>query len=179
MDVPSQGTVAVGDKITASLWNDDVRDAVNFLTDPPRCKLRKSVTQVIPTATNTAITWDTEVYDTDTMHDNATNNTRITFTTAGTYLITLNAMWGASATGTRRIVIEKNGTTYGTGTAVITPFATPGVNFAYNGATVSVEAQFSAGEYILVWGYQDSTANLNFAGTAEGYSNISARWVAT
>ena len=179
MAVPSQETVAVGDKITASLWNDDVRDAVNFLISPPRCKLRKSVTQVIPNATTTAITWDAEVYDTDTMHDNATNNTRITFTTAGTYLITLNAMWGASGTGTRRIVIEKNGTTYGSGTFVITPFATPGVNFAYNGATVSVEAQFSATDYIIVWCYQDSTANLNLAGTAEGYSNISARWVAS
>jgi len=179
MAVPSQETVAVGDKITASLWNDDVRDAVNFLISPPRCKLRKSVTQSIPNAVYTAITWDTEVYDTDTMHDNVTNNTRITFTTAGTYLITLNAMWGSSGTGARRIVIEKNGTTYGTGTFVITPFATPGVAFAYNGATVSVEAQFSANDYIIVWGYQDAGTSLNFAGTAEGYSNISARWIAT
>ena len=39
MAVPSQGTVAVGDKITASLWNDDVRDAVNFLISPPRVKV--------------------------------------------------------------------------------------------------------------------------------------------
>ena len=74
MAVPSQGTVAVGDKITASLWNDDVRDAVDFLISPPQCKLRKSVTQVIPNAVYTAITWDTEVYDTDTMHDNVIKN---------------------------------------------------------------------------------------------------------
>ena len=47
MAVPSQGTVAVGDKITASLWNDDVRDAVNFLISPTI----RATTNVIAPAT--------------------------------------------------------------------------------------------------------------------------------
>jgi hypothetical protein len=49
--------------------------------------LTKSSPQALSIGTYTAITFDTEEFDTDTMHDN-TNPSRITFTTAGDYLVT-------------------------------------------------------------------------------------------
>lgn len=51
------------------------------------CKLTKSAAQSLGNNTYTSISFDGETFDTDSMHDNSTDNTRITFTTAGKYMI--------------------------------------------------------------------------------------------
>jgi len=43
--------------------------------------------QVIPNTTHTALAFNSERYDTDTIHDLVTNNSRLTCKTAGKYLI--------------------------------------------------------------------------------------------
>ena len=191
MAVPSQGTVAVGDKITASLWNDDVRDAVSFLTSPPRVKVYKTANQSIAYSTTayTCLTWDAEVYDSDTLHNNTTSNSRITFTTAGTYQITLNCLWGAvsdATPGNRYHAIEKNGNTTftsgsGVGINVIEPFAMPNTNATHQGTSITVNASFVAGDYIQAFVLQTRGAAtaLNLSGTSESHSTFSARWIAT
>lgn len=180
MAVPSQGTVAVGDKITASLWNDDVRDAVNFLISPPRCKLYRTANASLTTATWTAVQWTGETFDTDTMHDNTTNNTRITFTTAGTYQIVFNALFAASSAGARQITIEKNGTTtQGSGTAQLESFTVPSANATNSGHAVTVIAEFAAADYITVFVQQTSGGALNLLGTSAAYTSVTARWIAT
>jgi hypothetical protein len=180
MAVPSQGTVAVGDKITASLWNDDVRDAVDFLISPPRVKVYKTANQSIGTSSWACLTWDAEAFDTDTMHSNVTANSRITFTTAGTYQITYNAMWGNNSTGLRNHTIEKNGnTTQGNGTPIIEPFAISPVAATHSGASISVMASFVAGDWIQAFAWQNSGGALNLSGTSESHASFSARWVAS
>ena len=180
MAVPSQGTVAVGDKVTASLWNDDVRDAVNFLISPPRVKVYKTANQSIANAAYACLTWNAEAFDTDTMHDNATSNSRITFTTAGTYQVTLNCLWANNSTGLRNHTIEKNGTTtQGSGTTIIEPFAIQPVAATHSGASISVSASFVAGDYIQAFVFQNSGGALNLAGNSESHSSFSARWVAS
>jgi hypothetical protein len=52
-----------------------------------RCCVTKSADQSISTATWTKITFDQEEYDVGSMHDNSTNNTRITIKEAGQYRI--------------------------------------------------------------------------------------------
>lgn len=180
MAVPSQGTVAVGDKITASLWNDDVRDAVNFLISPPRCKVYKTANQSIANSAWACLTWNAEAFDSDTMHDNTTSNSRITFTTAGTYQITYNALWANNSTGLRNHTIEKNGTTtQGSGTTIIEPFAMSPVAATHSGASISVMASFVAGDWIQAFAWQNSGGALNLAGVTEAHSTFSARWVAS
>jgi len=180
MAVPSQGTVAVGDKITASLWNDDVRDAVNFLISPPRVKVYKTANQSIANSAWACLTWNAEAFDSDTMHDNATSNSRITFTTAGTYEVTLNCMWANSTAGIRNHSVEKNGTTtQGSGTTVIEPFATAPVGATYNGVNATVTASFAAGDYIQAFVFQSSGGALNLGGGNEALSSFTARWVAS
>jgi hypothetical protein len=180
MAVPSQGTVAVGDKITASLWNDDVRDAVNFLISPPRVKVYKTANQSIGSSGWACLTWDAEAFDSDTMHSNTTANSRITFTTAGTYLITFNAMWANNSTGLRNHTIEKNGnTTQGNGTAIIEPFAIAPVAATHSGANISVIASFVAGDWIQAFVWQNSGGALNLSGVSESHSTLSANWIAS
>jgi len=51
-------------------------------------RVTKSATQAITANTDTAVAFDVETVDTDTLHDNVTNNTRLTAAIAGKYLVT-------------------------------------------------------------------------------------------
>jgi hypothetical protein len=59
---------------------------LNSHTVPPLVRAKRSTD--LSYTSSAAIAWDAEDYDTDAMHDNATNNTRITFATAGIYRVT-------------------------------------------------------------------------------------------
>jgi hypothetical protein len=74
-------------------------------------RVRHSVDQSITDTTWTVLAFNTEAFDTDTMHDNVTNNSRLTATTAGKYLIIGLVEWQANVTGVRGFRITKNGTT--------------------------------------------------------------------
>lgn len=56
------------------------------------------------------LVFNSEHCDTDDMHDNTTNNSRLTCKQAGLYLISLQVLFQANATGDRSITIVKNGT---------------------------------------------------------------------
>lgn len=56
------------------------------LSNPPRCYLTNSAPQVLTTGVEVILTFNTEMYDTDTMHDLTTNPGHITIKTAGTYV---------------------------------------------------------------------------------------------
>ena len=75
------------------------------------CSLYKTSNQTISNATNTAISFQAENFDTDTFHDNSTNNTRITIPAGkgGKYLITGSIAWSTGA-NERVAMIYKNGT---------------------------------------------------------------------
>jgi hypothetical protein len=68
-----------------------------------------SVAQSIATNTGTILAFDTERYDTDGMHDAATNNTRLTAKSPGRYLVWGGVGFGTSTTGYRQGHIVKNG----------------------------------------------------------------------
>jgi hypothetical protein len=73
----------------------------------------KTSAQAITGSTNTLVTWDTEAngFDTNSYHDNTTNNQRLTVPTAGYYRITGQITLDASANGYRNLSIIKNGST--------------------------------------------------------------------
>lgn len=62
--------------------------------------------------TITFLTFDTERFDTDTIHDPATNPGRLTCKTAGKYLVIGQVTWAAAAGGSRYTYLRKNGTDY-------------------------------------------------------------------
>lgn len=65
----------------------------------------------IVTATETALTFDSERFDTDTIHSTSSNTGRLTATTAGKYLISGVAHWSAAVSANVQIVIRLNGST--------------------------------------------------------------------
>jgi len=79
----------------------------------PAARAFHSANQIIATATIAILALDSERFDTDTIHDTVTNNSRLTCKTAGKYQITAQVRWDSSNTGTYRGVgIRLNGTTF-------------------------------------------------------------------
>lgn len=76
------------------------------------CSVFKSATQGITRNTWTTVTFDSEVFDTDTLHDTSTNNSRITVPIAGKYFVWANAHMDTTGTTTPSLVggrVIKNG----------------------------------------------------------------------
>jgi hypothetical protein len=75
--------------------------------------LVKSAVQAVANATDTAITWNTEDYDTSAFHDNSTNTDRITIPAGkgGYYLVEARVSFAGNATGVRSVTLRKNGST--------------------------------------------------------------------
>jgi hypothetical protein len=67
--------------------------------------------QSVLTSTVVVLLLDSERFDTETIHDNAVNHSRLTCKTAGIYAIDGSAVFEANATGNRQLKILLNGTT--------------------------------------------------------------------
>jgi len=65
----------------------------------------------IPNSVDTALTFNSERWDTDGLHSTVTNTSRLTCTRAGKYIITGCIEFAANATGSRGAFIMLNGTT--------------------------------------------------------------------
>ena len=131
--------------------------------------LCKSADQSISNTTLTAVTFNTELFDTDGFHDNSTNNSRITIPAgkAGKYLFTAKAMWLVnSGGGIRFIQLTKNGTDI-TGDNNVTPNASFGVT-----SQVNQVFNLAVSDYIEAKIYQDSGGALSVAGSASGLATV-------
>ena len=79
------------------------------------CKVYHNANQNVSNGSETALSFNSEDWDTDAMHDNSTNNTRITFKTAGKYFIqghvqVADIVDGSGNTaGRRHLAIRLNG----------------------------------------------------------------------
>lgn len=120
------------------------------------CRVTHSLDQVIGTGAFTKVAFNTESYDTDTMHDNSTNNTRITFTTAGKYAVGAHIMGETIAAGVLwDCWIKLNDTTYIAGVRGV------GGSGARTHIDTIGEYNFAANDYIEVAVFQNSGSNKN------------------
>jgi len=113
----------------------------------------KTADQIIATATVTIVIWPAEEYDTDTMHDNTTNNSRMTIKTAGKYLILFTASWASNNIGIRQLGLNKNGVELFN---IIFPNNNAGMD---NNQILSLQ-NLAVNDYIEVYVYQASGGNL-------------------
>lgn len=129
----------------------------NYRSDAtPAVRVRKTVAQTLVSATLTAITFDAEDFDTEAIHDNATNNTRLTVRTAGKYQIYGTLCFAANTAGSRAIVFRKNGATYLGGHSGA-PNPTGG---SRTDVSASCTADLAAGDFVECMGEQISSVGL-------------------
>lgn len=104
-------TWTTGDVVTAAFLNQDLRDNPLFLYTPPMCRPydTNATISIATSGTIQAVTYNDERFDTDTMHNTAANTSRITFTTAGKYMVGGCVQWASGATGVREVSIRSGG----------------------------------------------------------------------
>lgn len=171
LPVPVQDTFAVGEILTAALMNKNVRDAVNFLENPPIFRGYQGTAQSVPNATFTDITFDSETVDSYGGHSTTTNNQRYTAQVAGWYLVTGAIEWAGNGTGRRLTTVAVNGSEVEEIEVATT--ATP-VHLA---VLVSDLVFLNVGDYVTLRGYQSSGAALSTFSSGSSTSYMDVLWV--
>jgi hypothetical protein len=119
-------------------------------------KATRTSSQNINNNTFTAVLWNSDIYDTDAIHDTSTNTDRFTVPSGkdGKWAITASVLWAGSSTGERRIAIYKNGS------ATSDDFRLSGQGSA--GQTIAINSVFDlvATDYLSVYVYQESGSTL-------------------
>ena len=121
---------------------------------------RDGTSQSISNNTFTAVLFNAEDYDTDSIHSTSSNTDRFTVPTGkdGKWAISASVLFGGSSSGERRIAIYKNGATANTDNRL------SGQGSA--GQTMAVNSVFNlvATDYLSIYVYQDSGGSLNLDG---------------
>lgn len=132
------------------------------------CLVYLDADQSISDSTTTAVNFDQESYDTDSIHDNATNNTRLTVP-SGVSKIRLSARvnFAGNATGYRRGLMIKNGGTAYHGNADFRLAASMSDEFAITFNTPVIDV--SSSDYFELNVAQTSGGALNLLGTTSGW----------
>jgi hypothetical protein len=115
-------------------------------------------------ASVTALSMNSEDFDTDSYHDNSTNNTRLTVPATGYYLITGHVQF--DNTGTNILGIRIDGSTQVRGSAVSTASG-------QNKLQTTQIAYLTSGQYVELWAYQSGTANVGDTTYAENMNSFS------
>lgn len=158
MPYVSPAAVTSGAVISKTTFGDVVKADLDYLANPPACRVFHNASQSVANGGTTTLAFNSERYDTNTMHDNVTNNSRITFTTAGLYIITANIEFAAGTDYANVVAsIRLNGTTF------IAGENNGAVTHAASAANVSVTTtyKFAAADYVELLASQ-----VNGAGTA-------------
>lgn len=135
------------------------------------CKLEKGAAQTLTTGSATAITFgasDTEVFDTNNFHSTTANPSRITVPPglAGKYVVTAAIGFAANTTGFRYCAIYKNGVLDAS-----TRVGATTISLSSTLVTASTVLSLAAGDYVEMYGFQSSGADLTVA--AGTYTSLS------
>ena len=122
---------------------------------PAICRVLKTANQSLTTSITTTITWDSEAHDPYAMHDNVTNNSRITVPYSGYYMITPELSYAANGTGLRLVIVCVNGVEVGRPAVANATATTPTV------ASLAIARYLNANDYVEIQGWQNSGGALN------------------
>jgi len=156
-------------KVGKIIFNSDRNQLNQSSAMTQSCRITHSISQAIVSGIDTPLVFDTDIFDTDDMHDTVVNNTRIIIKTAGLYITGMNAHFSVEGIGgpssfrelfiiinnTDRIVLD-----------IIPPSEPHGTIFS-----ISTIYQFSQGDYIEAWARQDTGTSLDILKT-DKYSPI-------
>jgi len=180
----SPATWSVGQIVTAANLNTHLRDnlttlnpndaagltAASFATaGVPYCLVRNSGATSIANATETVLTWDTDVLDPDASHDPGSNPSRITPNVAGQYVAFCSGAWASNASGVRTLYFRRGGS--GADRAwghIINP--TDGDSTVFSNFSGETLTSNGSSDYFEVVVAQSSGGSLDFATDANAQS---------
>jgi hypothetical protein len=141
---------------------------------PPGCRVKNSVALSHLTSNNwlSLTAFDTELFDNDNMHSLVTNTQRITFNTAGVYVVGGGFEFASNVTGLRGIRVYLNGTTpiaY-----MYYPAVTGGVG---TGMCIETTYKFAATDFVELQGFQNGASPLAITGGIDQTPGFWAHWV--
>lgn len=129
----------------------------------PSARVYNNAVIAVANNTDVVLTFNSERYDTDTIHSTITNTSRLTCKTAGIYDIWAAVEFAGNATGIRYLSIRLNGTTY------IARIGAPATSTIIHALNVSCHYSLTANDYLEALVYQNSGAALN-VNSAGNYS---------
>jgi len=136
-------------------------------------RVTHNVAQAIANQTTTALAFNTEDHDTDTMHDPATNNTRITIKTPGLYHIQTRLEWASGSGSVFQTSIYLNGSTL-IGNAERSAQGGVGENTVQE---LNVIRRLVAGDYLEVKVWHNNGGSLNMQSIGERSPYFAASWL--
>jgi hypothetical protein len=167
--------IAAEEYVDAADWNALV-DSINFLANPPACRVHNSAAQNLANNAGVALTFNSERFDTAAMHSTVTQTSRITAPVAGLYTIAGHVQIQGDTDFISVVVdIRLNGTT---------PIATvrdqnPGVSANQKMFSVSTIYKLAAGDYVeLVVTQENTSGGINTTIVSAGRSpEFVAAWI--
>ena len=125
-----------------------------------RARVYNSGNITLSTASWTAVTFDSERWDTDSIHDVSANTDRLTCRTTGLYIIAGHVRFETDGTGNRGLYIAYNGATLIGMVRKDADSATPTV------LTIATQYYMSVGDYLKLAAYQSSGGDLDVEAVA-------------
>jgi hypothetical protein len=156
----TSGSIAIATVVTASGTISTITDQRTWIA--PRGNLDvgarayHSVSISVPHNSVTTLSMDSELWDTDTMHDTVTNNSRITAKTKGKYTLSTDITFANNTTGGRAVLMRINGST------VIMRQDTLAIGGIIDmSMNMSTEYELDVNDFVLVQAFQTSGGALD------------------
>ena len=164
-EVPAQtilgANVAVGDIVDVLAAGN--RPPLILAAGSPAARVYNSANISIPNATLTALTFNSERFDNDSIHSTASNTSRLTATTAGVYSISGNFTMAPLGSGIGLIGVRLNGS------LIIAYQRFAGITATNLIQAIQTTYKLAAGDYVELIAHQDSGSALNVI-AASNYS---------
>lgn len=164
-------TWTTGELVTKAIMDTHIRDNQLFLYTPPMAHVFNSAGISIPNNSVTALSFDSERYDTDGIHSPTTYPTRLTCNTAGVYLLTANIRWALNANGHRGIFFQLGSGVSFAGNTIV-PVPTIPIYQSLAGVY-----RLAVGDYVEVVVIQTSGAALGVEFTADLSIEATMQWI--
>jgi len=174
--VPTTHTVT-GTVATTSEMNSFFRDPINFLLNKPAAQVYSAAVQSIPNTTATALTFDTERFDTDPDgvggHSTSVNTSRYTARYPGWYHVSGRYTYAANATGFRAVSIAVNGT----GMPETLAFGSTPTGALTQHVATDGDVFLNVGDYVELLAQQTSGGALNTDTGNGAFPRMTVEWV--
>lgn len=152
----------VEEALFAADLNASLRDNLNLLKSPSRVRVRRTAVVSMGNGWSTK-SWTVADFNTDSMWSLGTNPTRITFNTAGLYVVGGSCGAAANANNTRGMELKVNASR-----AIAAAGYYPATSLQATWLTCGCVHAFSVGDYLELNEYQDSGGSLNDVVTDDG-----------